>query len=679
MRPRPLCRPTIVVLKSEFFMTFTTSVNRISFYEWMMVILILVIAFFFRSYQLANVPPGIHYDEVINGQIALTAKEVGFQLFYPEGWGREGLYHWFLAGSLTLPLPVAWQFRLPSILCGLVGIALTYVWVRRAFGPWVAITAITGMAVVLWPVLMSRAALRANTLLPFVAAAACALPYTLTGKRRFPASVAFAVFLGLSFYTYRVARLLPLLYITFIFYLILWHKLRPKWLIGSLLGGLTLGIPLFLLLTQNPSLETRVGQVDGPWQALLQNDIQPIGRGLVATLNMFALRGDLQSHYNLPGLSVFEPLGAILFWSGVLIAVIKWRQPVYAFCLIWLAVALAPGIVTEPTPHFVHTILAQGVVFVFPGLTLNTLAIYLQRHPLLRWLPALLLVIWLSGNLYRTYSAYFIQWPQEEEVRRFHQATLANVAHYLDNQENILPVTICTSFLNEQDPFWRTGRQTMPFLLNRQDVSIRWYDCLHSQVWPEGGAPAYHFFLENQSPTNWDWGLWPENKDSTMVLVGDDVFGFQLEVTKSLDEHLFTLSENPQAITLPVNFDDQMSFLGWKLDQTQVRPGDTVTLLSYWRVLTPLPPEMSIFVHVLRTPTELLTQGDAFTLLSDTVRSGDVIVQQHSLIIPEGTVPGHYPLSIGVYSRLGNVPPLVIITQGEERDARLTLQELIVE
>ena len=62
-----------------------------------LIMAILIIASFFRFYNLSTMPPGLYPDEAMNGNNALQALRTappagGFKVFYPENAGREGLF-----------------------------------------------------------------------------------------------------------------------------------------------------------------------------------------------------------------------------------------------------------------------------------------------------------------------------------------------------------------------------------------------------------------------------------------------------------------------------------------------------------------------------------------------------------------------------------------------------------
>jgi len=54
---------------------------------------ILLLAAFFRFWQIGAIPPGLYPDEAMNGNNALEALETGdYKVFYSDNFGREGLF-----------------------------------------------------------------------------------------------------------------------------------------------------------------------------------------------------------------------------------------------------------------------------------------------------------------------------------------------------------------------------------------------------------------------------------------------------------------------------------------------------------------------------------------------------------------------------------------------------------
>src|SRR5512139_1771555 len=121
-------------------------------WEWIVVIGLLLIAFFFRVWQLNDVPPGLHHDEVIIGQVAKDILRGHFAIYFAPGYGHEPLYHYIVAGVFSAIGANAFTLRLTSVFIAMLGLATTYVFVRRSFSPGVALATLAWLSISLWPV-----------------------------------------------------------------------------------------------------------------------------------------------------------------------------------------------------------------------------------------------------------------------------------------------------------------------------------------------------------------------------------------------------------------------------------------------------------------------------------------------------------------------------------------------
>ena len=96
-------------------------------------------------------------------------------------------------------------------------------------------------------------------------------------------------------------------------------------------------------------------------------------------------------------------------------------------------------------------------------------------------------------------------------------------------------------------------------------------------------------------------------------------------------------------------FGDNLEFMGYELSTATAQPGETVTLVTAWRLRQPLP-GAALFAHVIG-PTGLLAQADSLGAPGESWLAGDVLLQLHSLTLPADATPGDYPLAVGVYTR----------------------------
>jgi hypothetical protein len=93
--------------------------------------LITLLAAALRFTQLADVPPGLHYDEGFKGVMARTLLQGGPpQLFFASNMGEEPLAIYLVAASLDLVGQEPWAIRLPSALIGTLTVPLAW-WLGR--------------------------------------------------------------------------------------------------------------------------------------------------------------------------------------------------------------------------------------------------------------------------------------------------------------------------------------------------------------------------------------------------------------------------------------------------------------------------------------------------------------------------------------------------------------------
>ena len=147
-----------------------TDTLRVRRLEWAGVLLLLLSAWLFWRSPLA-VPPGLEMDELIEAQISARVLDGDWRPFYEAGQGREGLYHFWLAGWLALLGKHVFTLRIASTPLSLLGLAATYALMRRLFGRAVALLSLAGAAASFWVLFAARSGLR-STSLPLLAALA---------------------------------------------------------------------------------------------------------------------------------------------------------------------------------------------------------------------------------------------------------------------------------------------------------------------------------------------------------------------------------------------------------------------------------------------------------------------------------------------------------------------------
>ncbi len=651
--------------------------------EWGAVIALLLVAFAMRSARLADVPPGLHHDEVIYSVIAEKALAGGWSIFYPEGQGREGFYTPFLAAALKWLGTGTFALRVPSVFLSILGLCAVYALTRRLFGPVVALFALAEMSITFWSVFAGRVAMRAVTE-PLVAAlAAWALWHAISNVlhpsspapallRGFvtrhlplrsyggPSFVIAGFLIGLTIYTYRGARALPAILLLLPAYLALFDRatLKKVWRGLAMCAVVTgaVAAPLVIFLNAHPGID-QLGWAgrDRVLQALQAGDLRPALGTSIATLGAFFVRGDPDDYYNLGGRPVFEPVTGALFAIGVLIALQRIREQRYAYLLMWFVLALAPGLVSEPAPHFYRIIGAQMAAFAFPGIALATVKSQISN---LKWnARSLKLGIW-----YLTFVAvlvigdgawnardYFITWGRKATVRVLWNEPMAEIARYLDHSDEQAPVAICTLLVNRREPWLRPAPDFIRYLMRRDDGPLRFYDCRYSLVFPGGGAETRYAF-PGTAPTDqfvsrllipWLGGASPIQG----VLLSPDNALLRANVHTALDAKLARLASTP------VDFGHMVELLGYEMPAPNPRPGQPIVLVTWWRVnQRPAIANLTMFVHLLREE-RIVAQQDLLSVMADTLYPGDVFAQVHEFAtIPADASPGDYAIAVGLYS-----------------------------
>ena len=210
-----------------------------------LILLIVLIASFFRFYDFKNLPPGLYSDEAMNGNNALEAISTGnFKLFYPENGGREGLFINIQALSVYIFGNEPWALRSVSAIFGILTVLGVYLLALEIFqnNKKIALLSSFLIATSFWHINFSRIGFRA-IMAPFFLIFAF---YFLLKSVRFLKEKYFAVngasewkifsiaslaglFYGFGFHSYIAYRVTPLLLIAgFAYRLFYFKELRKE-------------------------------------------------------------------------------------------------------------------------------------------------------------------------------------------------------------------------------------------------------------------------------------------------------------------------------------------------------------------------------------------------------------------------------------------------------------------
>jgi hypothetical protein len=207
--------------------------------------------------------------------------------------------------------------------------------------------------------------------------------------------------------------------------------------------------------------------------------------------------------------------------------------------------------------------------------------------------------------------------------------------------------------------------------LRRTDLVPRWCDVRRSLIYPGGGSSTLFepdYFSINSILYDQLMGR-PEPVYEQRLGDGTLVFRTYPLRAELLDERLAQAAAQPVGwsgatrfsrgmpddlveLVWPVSFSGRADMLGYEiLGAGRARPGQLVTLVTYWRAQQPASAQAVTFVHVLDPQGQVLVGDDGFGAPPNRWQAGDVIVQLHRMVLPADLASGVYPLEIGWYER----------------------------
>lgn len=652
--------------------------------EWSAIVGVLLLAFALRTIDLARVPPGLHNDEVVAAKLAEAVMNGHYAIFYPQDTGSEPLHYFFSGPIMSVLGSSVWALRLPSIALSLLAMCIVWALARRLFGPVVALVALAGFAVTFWTVEFGRIVSPVVMMVPLVSLSAYLFWRAIESPRR--AGVLFllsGVALGAAILSYTAPRIIPIVYVAFGGYVLITRRAGwRRWLGGIAVVIVTAGgvaAPMLIYLAQHPEADQLdFFDIDRPVRELRQGNLEPVLETSLQTLGMFAFVGDPLPYYDVPDRPVLEPIGAVLLLIGLLVAAGRWRQPAYAFIFLWFFLSLAPGMLSQPAPNYTRTLGVQTVLFTTLGIGVSEVVKRFNRKTAYAGM-ALLFV----GNLIWTTHDYFTVWPSNNDVRFWHQSGLKAVADQLQRDPDTSPVAICLPdrLIDERDPWWKPAWQHMRYLLHRDDVRVRYYNCEDTIVLIDGAAryafpDAADAAALSQFPIDRQF---LETAQADRVQLPDRL-GVILRASLSFDQPLSTtvaFDGSHDQSQAPIDFGGQAQLLGYTISTATLKPGASFDLTTYWRVTAALPPQVSQFTHVLSDQDEILAQDDRLMLTSQSLQPGDVFAQIHHLVLPDDAQPGEDRIAIGLYTQPDG-KRLTIRLNGQPQGARLFLPSIDV-
>jgi 4-amino-4-deoxy-L-arabinose transferase-like glycosyltransferase len=454
-------------------------------------VIILVIAAFFRLWQIFTLPAGLFPDEAANGLDARLILQGYNTPFFERGLGREALFFYLEVLSILIFGIGVWQLHLVSAIIGILTVLATWFLVKRLFNTRVAFLASFFLATSAWHTTLSRTGFRA-ILVPLFSTLFFLFAYLafkeLSGKKRILFSILAGISLGLGFYTYISFRAMFLIVGFLLILIAIFHRgvFKKFWkeMIITFFTMLLVMAPLILYFVNHPgSFMGRAGYVSIFNSDQNKGDL--IGTFLEVakkTFLMFFTKGDLNWRHNVSGYSMLNPFVSPLFALGILFSIfiilrkfikIKANQEKpsndyfkYLVLIIWFLGMLGPELVSaQAIPHGLRAIGALSIVFFFPAIIIDVFWKKFILNYINKIIFGTILGLMLFASLLYDYHLYFGISANSPDFYYAYRSDLTVVSNYL-NERNLKDKTyLVLDEYSVQTPEFLTSGNHQPYIL----------------------------------------------------------------------------------------------------------------------------------------------------------------------------------------------------------------------
>lgn len=417
---------------------------------------ILVIAIFFRLWQLDKIPPGLYHDEAINGNEAIFNPG---KVFYPENYGREGLFINLVFSSFSIFEISAWSLRAVSAVIGILTVLGLYLLTKELFSfntltfqnsntsTVIALIGSFFLAVSFWHTNFSRIGFRA-ILVPFILIFSFYFLFRGFRTQRVWSFLIAGVFFGLGFYTYTVFRMAVILLAAILIPGFLIYKkqnLQKKYIFFVscfLFLVFVVALPLGFYFLKNP--QHFIGRAAETSAFTQQNPPKALGESLILHLGMFNFYGDANWRHNLStSPQLLWPVG-ILFLVGLIVSIRdlisfrkrkNWSMINGQWVIIcWFFIMLLPAILTAGgLPHALRAIGTIPAVYILASLGFWHIYRKLNQNIRGKNLLVLASIMFLISVGVFQFNKYFIVWGNHPGTKDGFSKDHVEIGNYLNS------------------------------------------------------------------------------------------------------------------------------------------------------------------------------------------------------------------------------------------------------
>jgi 4-amino-4-deoxy-L-arabinose transferase-like glycosyltransferase len=424
--------------------------------KFFILLFILFLASFFRLWKLGEIPPGLYPDVAINGNEAFfSLKQGDFKIFYPENYGREGLFIWLIALSFSIFGVSIWSIRIVSVFIGILTVLGIFFFSKEIFksvfskekAESLALLSSFFLSFFFWHVNFSRIGFRA-ILLPFFLTFSFYFLWKALWKKSLLYSAISGLFFGLGFYSYTPFRLavliLPFLFLPFWFLSKREKSEKRFFLIFFLFLFVTfiIALPIGIYFLENP--QSFISRATPITIFKAENPTEEFFKSLVLHLGMFNFYGDPNWRHNFSKRPQLPFLLGILFLIGILFAgkecfevtqKKEWKKAsIHWLTLSWFFVMLLPGVLTrEGIPHSLRTIGVVCPVFIFVALGTEKVFVFLKNKINHKKFLIFVFLFFFLICAFLEFQKYFFVWAKKPEVKGEFTKELVEMGKYLNS------------------------------------------------------------------------------------------------------------------------------------------------------------------------------------------------------------------------------------------------------
>lgn len=643
-----------------------------SFFLLAIATIIILVAFWLRTNNLDQFPPGITVDEGMNVLEAFQISQVWRFPFYEDPGRPEPIFRTIGTLSSFIFGQSIWAQRFTTALVGTLTVAVLF-WAMRQCVPdlsrhhrWITGLAVAGsLAVSIGHITMTRSTYRAAIQPLFMALFAGFLLRGLRNEKRRDFVLA-ALALAAVIYTYFAGLVVPFSIAFVVISLLLfqrsgWRRWLSNLILMTAIFALLVSPLLYLLSTDSERILWKVEkQADDPRDNTLEK--------LSGTWRQFMVIGDVTPMYNTESAPLVPRTFDLLFMVGLLALIIRGRRISSALVLGFLLLTPIPMVGSDEIPQNIRSI---GLYATYPLVIGLGTALILMILASKRWSAALitgLLIVLIGADsvyAYRTYNEYWEKsylWtifgrdiPHGEW---FFRTDRRDFSLWLAQQEVplLVPVTelnrtTTRAWLMQYYPHVKTSsdeniaippdtRLVVPWSLGRGGLmrNERHFALLQDDVitlLPPLTAETYQVLVSDID-------------DATAIYRDEGTLSLLAHVKPVPDDMMLTFERMTH--TTPFIYDDGVRFAGWSGPET-VASGKNAEYVLYLEALKPLWHRYDFYV-------ELHTQdydrkiwdhdGDLIWLYPSLLwEPGETVTQLFRLPIPSDLPPGAYRLVVG--------------------------------